>query len=59
MFVDRIVQNLKNQMVQASLIRIANEHSRPFSDRLEAFQFVDLRGVVLLCCTDSSRTPVG
>jgi hypothetical protein len=57
MFVDRIVQNLENQMMQTPLIRVANEHSRPLSDRLEAFQFVDLRGVVFLRRADSSRSP--
>ena len=36
MFIDRIIQDLENQMVQTSLIRIADEHSRPFSNRLEA-----------------------
>jgi hypothetical protein len=57
MFVDRIVQYLENQMVQTPLIRVADEHSRPLSNRLEALQFVDLRGVVLLCCANSSRSP--
>jgi hypothetical protein len=57
MFVDRIVQDLENQMVQTPLIRVADEHSRPLPDRFEAFQFVDLRGVVLLCRANSSRSP--
>jgi hypothetical protein len=55
MFVDRIIQNFENQMVQTSLIRIPDEHARPFPDRLQAFQFVDLRGVVFLRRTDSGR----
>ena len=37
MFIDRIVQNLENQMVQTALIGIADEHSRPLSNRLETF----------------------
>jgi hypothetical protein len=57
MFVDRIVQHLENQMVQTPLIRVADKHSRPLSDRFEALQFVDLRGVVLLRWADSSRSP--
>src|SRR5207253_1347258 len=57
MFIDRIVQYLENQMVQTALIRIADEHSRPLPDRFETFQFVDLRGVVLLCRANSSRSP--
>jgi hypothetical protein len=57
MFIDRIIQDLKNQMVQTPFIRITNKHSRPLSNRLEAFQFIDLCGVVFLCCSDSSRSP--
>jgi hypothetical protein len=57
MFVDRIVEHLENQMVQTPFIRVPNEHSRSLSNCLESFQFVDLRGVVFLCCTDSSRSP--
>ena len=37
MFIDRIVQHLENQMVQTPLIGIANEHSRPLSNRFETF----------------------
>ena len=57
MFVDRIIENLENQMVQTALIRVADVHSGPLSDRFETLQFVDLCGVVFLCCADSSRSP--
>src|SRR4029453_4181192 len=36
MFIDRVIQYLENQVVQTPFIRIANEHSRPFSNRFQA-----------------------
>jgi hypothetical protein len=55
MFIDGIIEYLKHQVVQTSLVGISYEHPRPFSDRLKTFQFVDLSGVVFLRCPDSSR----
>ena len=48
MFVDRVVENLENHVVQTALIGIADVHSGPFPNRFKAFQFVDLSGVVFL-----------
>src|SRR5215469_5084543 len=55
MFVDRIVEDLVNQMVHSAFVRISDEHSWPFSDCFEPFELVDLCRIVLLCCGDSSR----
>src|SRR6266481_1004354 len=49
------MEHLKNQMVQTPLIRVPDKHAGPFANRLEALQFVDLRGVVFLCRADSGR----
>src|SRR5437660_1964701 len=48
MFVDRIVENFEHHVVQTALVRIADIHPRPFPDCLQAFELVDLSGVVLL-----------
>jgi hypothetical protein len=55
MFVDGIIEHLKDEVVQASFIGVSDEHPGPFSDSLKTFQLVDLRGVVFLRCPDSSR----
>ena len=55
MFVDRIIENFVNQVMQSAFVRIADVHARPFPDRFETFQFVDLRRVVLLGGGDSGR----
>src|SRR5208283_2921548 len=47
MFVNRVIENLKNAVVQAALIRISNVHSGPFSNRLQALEFVNLRSAVI------------
>ena len=56
MFVDRIIENLENHVVQTALIRVADVHARALSDCFEAFQFVDLRGVVFLRRADSGHS---
>src|SRR4051794_1792964 len=53
MFVDRVVEDFVNQVMQAALIRISDEHSGPLPDGFQAFQFVDLRRVVFLRSSDS------
>ena len=55
MFVDGVIDDFVNQVMQPTLIRISNEHPGPFPDRLEAFELVDLRRVIFLCCGDSGR----
>src|SRR6266480_2941208 len=41
--------------MQPTLIRIADEHPGPFTNRFEALQFIDLRRVVFLAGGDSGR----
>ena len=48
MFVDRIVENFVNEMVQPAFIRVADIHPGTFPDRFQAFELVDLGSVVLL-----------
>jgi hypothetical protein len=52
MFVDRIVEHLKNHVVQAALIGVADVHPRAFPDRFQPFELIDLRGAVLLQFVD-------
>jgi hypothetical protein len=52
MLVDRVVENLENAVVQAALIGVADVHAGPLADSLQAFEFVDLRGTVLLVSAD-------
>ncbi len=59
MFVDRVIEHLEHQMVQTPLIRVSDEHAGPFADRLQAFQLVNLSGVVFLCRADSGRADTG
>src|SRR5947208_2841292 len=47
MLVNGVVQHLKNAVVKTALVRIADIHSWSFPYRLQAFQLVDLRRVVL------------
>ena len=41
MFVNGIVQNFENTMMQSSFIRVTDIHARALSDRFKAFQFID------------------
>src|SRR5882724_327663 len=54
-FVDGIVDDFVNKVMQPPLIRISDEHSRPFPDRFKTFQFVDLRRVIFLGGGDPGR----
>ena len=47
--VDRVVQNLKNTVMQPTLIRIPDVHPRPLPDRLQPLQLIDFGSVVLGC----------
>jgi hypothetical protein len=42
-------------MMQSTLVRISDEHPRPFPNRFEALQLVDLRRVIFLAGGDSGR----
>ncbi len=46
--VDRVVDDLPDQMVQASLTGRADIHTRSFADRLEPFEDFDGFGTVLI-----------
>src|SRR5204863_9639730 len=48
MFVDGVIENFINQVMQSAFVRISNKHSRPFPDCFETFELVDLRRVVFL-----------
>ena len=48
MFVDRVIENFVNQVMQSAFVRISDEHSRPFPNCFETFELVDLRRVVFL-----------
>ena len=55
MFIDRVIENFENHVMQAALIRVPNIHSGAFANGLEALQFVDLRGIIFLSVTDAGR----
>ena len=46
--IDRIVHDLIDQVVQPALAGRADVHARPFADRLQALQHLDLTAVVLV-----------
>ena len=48
MFVDRVIEHLKDAVVQTPLIGIADVHAGAFANRLKALQFVDLGSSVFL-----------
>ena len=48
MFIDRVVEDLENAVVQTTLIRIPDVHPWPLADGLKSFEFVDLGGIILL-----------
>ncbi len=45
-FVDRVVQNLENAVVQATFVCGPDIHAGALADAGEAFEFVDFGGVV-------------
>ena len=56
MFIDRIIEDFKDHVVQTAFIGVADVHARPLSHRFEALKFVDLGGIVFLPSADSSGT---
>jgi hypothetical protein len=54
MFIDRVVENFENHVVQSALVRIADIHSGALPHRLQTFQFIDLSRVVFLTLADAS-----
>ncbi len=59
MFVDRVVENFENHVVQTALIRVADVHSGPLSDGLQPLEFIDLGGVVFLAGGDAGSCVAG
>ena len=55
MFVDRVIEDFVNEMMQSAFVRITDEHARPFPDRFETFQLINLRRVILLGGGNSGR----
>lgn len=48
MLVNGVVEYFKYAMVQASFVRVPDVHAGPLPHGLQAFQFVNLRGAVLM-----------
>src|SRR5690349_18674352 len=55
MFVDRIVDDFINHVMQTALVRVADIHARALPDRFQPLEFVDLRSVVLLRFVNAGR----
>jgi len=55
MFVDRVIEYLKDAVVQTAFVRVTNIHSRTLSDRFETLEFIDLGSVVFLVFADAGR----
>ena len=55
MFVDRVVENFENHVMQPALIGVADVHAGPLPNRFKAFEFIDLSGIVLLGGGDAGR----
>ena len=47
-FINRVVQHLEHAMMQTPLVGVTDIHARPLANRLQTFQFVDLRRIVFL-----------
>src|SRR4051812_17876151 len=48
MFVDRIIQHLKNAVMQPAFVRVADVHAGALSDRFQALELVNFGGIVLI-----------
>ena len=46
-FVHAVVEHFTGKMVQRAFVRAANIHARPAADRLQPFQNLDRRGVII------------
>ncbi len=55
MFVDGIVENFENHVMQTALVGVADVHPGSLAHCFQALQFVDLRGVVFLHRADSGH----
>ena len=59
MFVDRVVENFENAVMQTALVRVADIHARAFPDRFQTLEFIDLGGVVFLAISESRSRRFG
>ena len=48
MFVDGIVEDFENAMMQPAFVGVADVHAGAFPDGFQAFEFIDFCGVVFL-----------
>jgi hypothetical protein len=53
-FVDGVIDDFKNAVMQAALIGVANIHAGAHADGAEAFEMLDLIGTIRLVCGDVS-----
>ena len=53
MFVDRVIQNFEDAVMQTTLIGIADKHAWPLPHRFQAFEFIDLGSVIFLIIGDA------
>jgi hypothetical protein len=59
MFINRIIKNLEDHVMEATFVGVTNVHSRALANGLETFEFVDLGGIVFLGRADSGRSIFG
>jgi hypothetical protein len=59
MLVDRVIEDLKDKVMQTALIRIADIHSGALADGFQTFEFINLSGIVLLRFSDLSPIFLG
>ena len=55
MFVDGIVYDFEDHVMEAPFVRVSDIHSWPLANGFEPFEFIDLSGVVFLRTADSGR----
>jgi hypothetical protein len=53
MFVNRVIKNFKDHVVQTTFIRVADVHSGAFPNCFETFQLIDLSGIIFLRLPDA------
>ena len=55
MFVDGIVDDFIDHVMQTAFVRVTDIHARPLSNRFQTLEFVDLSSVVLLRFINAGR----
>ena len=54
MFINRVIEDLENAVVQSALIGVADVHPGAFPHCLKTFKFINLGGIIFLALTDAS-----